>query len=859
MSRTSRKTAHRVIRVAACAACLSVPWVHAADPSNTARVGDLQFGNPLDLRGWAGESRRTDDDGLSLLHADMLRTPSGALYPYPAAPRDLESGGAWSYEAVVGLGYAGTTGDDDALWFRQYSDWGKDVIAELAFDLEREDSGHYVEFRASRLNGDNQFYRLRSGRAGHYRLEAYHHDVPHIVSTTAYPIWEGVGSEVLTLPPALAPGASTVAQIAAASAAAPRSTIRVDRSRSGISIEGDLARRWIGYLALTNEERDGTRLWGGPMAFAFIPNNGGVNETVRPIDFTTTDVSLGARFVGQTWRFNLAYSGSFFRNHRNRLDFESPFTLSTVLGPGVPPAGVVSQGQFSLEPDNDAHHLRLDLSRRLPMNGEISLALAAATMRQDDRLLAPVTCTGLGGIFIAPPADFTFDCADWNTPAALSTDSADARIDTQTFDLRAVFRPNAVFGWHAGLKYYNEDNKTDYLAFNPLTGQYGYISENGSMAAMIPGATGFFDPANPLYWSSVTPVRNAPFGYARSLAELGGDWRLGDRHALAVTYTFERTEPDHRERNRVDEQRLALAWTWRWPAGATLRTSLEFADRTGDRYEYDPYHHFYSTSLPGFVVPPAGLLPHTVDAMRKYDLSDRRQDKFRAILIQPVGNAATISATLYGNYNDYDATIGRRGSWSTGGTVQWDYQPGPKTTWNAWAGYDYTHLRIANVADDEANLTSDASLGGVTYPLANLWSEDDREDSYNAGLTLRHELRRVTLDLAYSFVYTQGDIGYDYASPGAVAGTQRPFMAVVGNGFPGNHYRVHALDAGLTASLTERLSGRLFARYETGSFTDFHYAGFENSLVYAHRVYTDRGPARDYDAGLIGLLFNYRL
>lgn len=845
---------------ALCGAGLAFVPAFASDPSGTARVGDLQFGNALDLRGWAGEPRTTDDDALSLLHADMLRTPSGALYPYPAAPRDPRSnGGAWSYEAIVGLGYTATTGDDDALWFGQYSDWGDDVAVQFALDLERAASGHYVEFRGHRINDSNQFYRLRAGQAGHYRIEAYYRDVPHLVSTTAQPIWEGVGSGTLTLPDGLTPGASSVADVAAASAAAPRRTIRVDRSRAGVSIEGDLARRWTGYLALTNEERDGSRLWGGSMFFAFIPDNGGVNETVRPIDFTTTDLSLGARFTGGLWRFNAAYTGSYFRNHRDRLDYESPFTLSTVLGPAVPPAGVISQGQFSLEPDNDFHNLRLDISRSLPMRGELSLALSAATMRQNDALLAPVTCTGLGGIFIAPPADYTFDCADWNTTAALSTDSANARIDTQLFDLRVVFRPGDAFGWHAGIRHYGENNKTRYLAYNPLTGQYGYISENGSQGSVVPGETGFFDPSNPLYSSYVVPVRNVPFEYTQTLAELGADWRFGAAHSLAATYSFDRTEPEHRERSRVDEQRIALAWTWRMPTGASLRMSYEFADRTGDAYNHDPYDPFYSVSLPGFVMPPGGVNAHTVDALRKYDLSDRRQDKIRAILVQPIGQAATLSATLYGNYNDYGATLGRRGAWTTGGTLQWDYQPGPKTTWNAWAGYDYTHLRIANVADDESNLGPDASLGGASYPLANVWSEDDREDSYNAGLGFHRDFGRYSVDLGYSLVYTRGDVGYDYASPGAVAGTQQPFPDAIGNGFPGNFYRVHAFDAGVRATLTERLSGRLFARYETGGFADFHYAGFEDSLVYDHRVYTDRGPARDYDAAVIGLLFNYRL
>ena len=838
-----------------------VPFVHAlaADPSDSARVGTLHFGNALDPRGWATDLNLPSDDGMSLLHPDMQRTPSGALYPYPAAAHELDStGGAWAYEASVGLGYVGTFGDDDALWFRQYTDWGDDLIAQFSVGLEREDTGDYVEFRGSRVTEDNQFYRIRGGRAGRYRVEAFYRDIPHIVSTTAYPIWDGVGTQNLTLPDSLTPGGSPVADVAAASASASRKTIRVDRSRAGISIEADLSRRWIGYASLGNEERKGSRLWGGSMYFAYIPDDGGVNETVRPIDFTTTDASVGARFVGQLWRVNLAYSGSFFRNHKDKLDYQSPFILSTVLGPAVPPAGVISQGEFSLEPDNDYHNLRVELARTLAANGEISLAVAAGTMRQNDSLLAPTTCTGLGGIFVAPGADYTFDCANWNTTAALSKQSANARIDTQMIDLRAVLRPTPAFGWHAGIKHYSEDNKTRYLAYNPLTGQYGYISENGSQGSIVPSEIGIFDPNNPLYASYVTPVRNVPYEYTQTTADVGADWQFGD-HTLSATYTFDRNEPEHRERERVDEQRLALAWMYRMASGATLRLSYEVADRTGDDYDYDPYAPFFSTSLPGFIVPPQGVDAYTVAAMRKYDLSDRRQDKVRAILVQPVGNATTLSATLYGNYNDYAATIGRRGTWTTGGTVQWDYQPGPKTTLNAYAGYDYTHLRIANVADNEDSVTSDPTLGGPTYPLANRWTEDDREDSYNAGITFKQDFGRSVLDVAYTFVYTQGETGYDYASLGAVAYTQQPFPDAVGSAFPNNYYRVHALDAGITTILSKRCSARLFGRYEIGRFSDFHYLGFQDSLVYDHRVYTDQGPARRYEGGLVGLMFSYKL
>ena len=37
----------------------------AADPSDSARVGDMHFGNALDLRGWAANLNLPNDDGMS--------------------------------------------------------------------------------------------------------------------------------------------------------------------------------------------------------------------------------------------------------------------------------------------------------------------------------------------------------------------------------------------------------------------------------------------------------------------------------------------------------------------------------------------------------------------------------------------------------------------------------------------------------------------------------------------------------------------------------------------------------------------------------------------------------------------------
>jgi MtrB/PioB family decaheme-associated outer membrane protein len=842
----------------------------AGDTSDTMRVADMQFGNALDPRGWTPMLQPSDPDGMSYLHAGMLRTPTGALYPYPPMVDAYKSMGQsdWTYSGMLEFGYLHVGGDRNAEYFRQYADWRSGgVLGLVALDFQNRKTGAYAEFRGSRLSGDDQFYRLRAGVYGSYRIEGFYRDMPHTVSTNAYPIWSGVGTTDLTVPKSLVPGGSTPAQVAAVSAATPQRNIGLVRTREGLSYEGVLYQNWIASAAITNEKRTGTRLWGGSMYFNYVfPDNGGVLETVRPIDFRTTDINLSVRNVGKIWHFLATYNGSFFRNHKDYLNFQSPFSLYNAAG--TPQVANIYNGQFSLEPDNDYHNVRLDLSRELRWNGQFTVAGAWGTMRQNDALLPPTNCSGTGGVFIAPTANFTFQCANWNTSAALSQRSANARIDTGLLDARVVFHPTPAFSWHAGLRWYREDNKTSYIAYNPLTGQYGFIAENGAQGSVIPSGNGIFDANNPLYRSYIVQVRNVPFSYTDSILELGTDWQFGRKSSLGVTYTYDHNQPKYRERKRVDDQRIKFDWVNRDVMGATLRLSWEYAKRDGDKYIYDPYVQFFSQSLPGFVYPAVGLPAFTVDEMRKYDLSNRIESKARFIVTHPWGDSATVSATFYGNRDNYDALIGRQNTSTTGATMQWDWQPNPATTMNLYLGVEGSHMGISNVNDadyaDNGNTygrigQANPSLGGPMYPYANQWWEVDRENNRNAGFSASHDFGRVRADLSYNYTGSLGHVAYNYATIGALAFRDAAGVAAAESGFPDNKYRTNTLDLGLNFRLSRDVGVRLYGRYETGAFSDWHYLGLNNTLVYDHRLYTDKGGQLHYNVSMVGVMLNFRL
>lgn len=816
---------------------------------------DFAFGSKIDAMVKAPH-HDCDPRGMSWLSAERKRSPSGALYI--CAPEILaEQHGNWVRSGQLSLGWLFTGGDTSAANWLRYSDWNDHPIGVFGLSMARPSDGTYVELRASHVSSDNQYAKLVAGRAGHYKVEAFARSQPNVMSTTAHSIWNGVGTHQLTLAGGLLPAQNLPEQVAAVSAAATPVRLQVTRDKQGLALNYFFDRRWTGYFGATNEQRKGARAFGGAFFFNYpFPGNGGAHETPRPIDDSTVNVNSGMRYVGNVWRMDLAYRGSLYRSRRDLFTYENPFALWTVVGGATSISPLV--GEFATEPDNDHHDLRATLTRKLSMNGELSLSAGGGSMRQNAALLPPANCTGSFGIDLSPlgsPVNpYLFDCADWNTPAALSRRTADLRIDTTQADANLVLQPSQKTTLRANAKFRREDYRNSYLAFNPTTGQWGYVAENGAQGAVVPGEMGIYDPV--LTPGVVTRIRSLPLDKEIHEVSVGADFRPDRRNTFGVTYIYTDTERTNRERRSVEDNVLKLNWANRSLDWMVFRANYQFLKRKGDEYNFDPYEFTFSSSLPGFVPDPAAAAPHTVDALRKYDVAGRDQHKLSLIATVMPTSTTSLGATIRGDWNDYDAELGRQNYDTWGFSLSWDWQPTFQTSASAYLGWDRAKLRMANV-NEIATAPADPTLGGVVYDERGRWWADDEHRNRNVGATLTHDFGRVTFDASWNFVHTRGVTGFNYASPAALAWPDLAESDMAGR-FPQMTYRVNTLGIGLSIPLKDRWALRVFDTYERGQITDWHYQGLNDGLVIDHRTYLDAGPA-GYNANLFGVMLEVKL
>jgi hypothetical protein len=829
---------------------------------------DTWRGNVLDPTGGQA-SQACDADGTSWLSPLEHRSPTGNLYDCPPESPLEHVLGPWAYYGVLELGYVNTGDDRYALWNR-YSDWkANQGVGLLDLHFERPSDGSYAEIRGSRVDDDDQYYQAVYGEAGAYKVQAFIRDMPNILSTDARPIWNGVGSNVLTLPHSLTPGESTSAQVAAVSAATPVQTLGVTRKKEGFNLSGYLTPHWTGYLDVTHERREGDRPYGGSFGEDWSPNIGAILETVKPIDDATINLNTGMRYAGSLWRADFGYSGSYYRDQYLSYSFQQPFYIPSEGLPSGAIAPPLTVGQMSMEPNNNYHNLHGTLTRITPMNGEASFTVSEVLMTQRDTLIAPTNCQGflgfgtptagstqLGPQNVGPQNPGLVPCSQWNTPAALSQSSADVNMHNTLAQMTLVLRPRGDLDVNAGLKFYRQAYYNDYLAYNPSNGDYGYIAENGAYlheyGFPLAFSSGAF-PANAI----IDDDRVRPFLLSMddTNANAGLTWKFSERDRLGFVYTLDDYRPTSRERDHVDDNSIKLTWVDKTLKGFSFRANYTFLKQTGSIYNNDVYDYSFLAAVPGFsqAYPNFMAPPDTVSQLRVYDIANRSENKVDLMSAFAPRDDLTITASFRGDWNTYPAQLGRQGYNTHAAQISTDWVPAVSDSISAYIGYDDSTMHQSSIASSSAPVC--ANLGCPYYPLANQWWSTDHERNYSAGVTARHRIDRVTFDMAWSYIYSRGTLDYSAASAGAFVYASE--FSPTGS-FPAMTYRVNSVTVGATIQLAESVSLRVYDKYENGEIADWQYNGFTQGLVTGNTLYTDGGP-QGYTENLVGILVSVKL
>ncbi|HEY4076021.1 MAG TPA: MtrB/PioB family outer membrane beta-barrel protein [Rhizomicrobium sp.] len=767
-------------------------------PGNLLNPGGL----PLDLA--------RDADGLSQLN-DVSRTPTGLLYPlpyaYPAMTQSKDDPDWWTSAWVQG-GLMGSFGAKArSASFRKYADWSSGpLLASAGFLAQNRRTAYYVSGLVENAGRSDQYYQLQAGRYGEFRLTAFFDSIPHEYSSEARSIWNGAGSDNLTLRNGLVPGASTRAQVTAVAEAAPLTEVKVTREKAGMSFSYTPWETIELFAQLTHEWRDGTL----PISATFgYPFQNGATQILQPVHYRTFDVTTALRYKDDEIQANLTYVGSFFNNQYNSLTWQNPGLEASGLPAGayIPPAG-----RLSLPPSNSYNSLKGDMSALLSPDIRFSGSLSYSLMRQDDALMPPTLGTG-----VIPGAGGPINLANWNTTAALGQQNAHAAIDVFNAFAQLQYVVSTKITLDFELRDRNEMNRTNYVAYNPVTNQYGYVAIDGGLAPFSPLLSGVYQPNAR---GDVVQIQNLPFANDNLELSARASYRLDNHMKLDLSFVHNSIEHSVREVADADDNRarLQLAATgYRW---GSVRVSYEFASLSGSDYMSNPYTSYYSTSLPGYLPKSAsGDVPFTLDALRKFDVGDRTEHVLHAQANYILSERTDLQFTGDYKADEYDARYGLRSASTYDVNADINYQISTTATLTGFFTFQTTHRSVAGINDIGAS--GSAAPGGPNFPLANGWNQVLGDHNYTAGLTAHKAWDKISLDVNY--IYTRGDsaYGYGYASTGAFFNQLTASQA--GNAFPDITFESHSLEASTRWQAAPNLAYRLMYRLDFQNLDDFHY------------------------------------
>jgi hypothetical protein len=457
-------------------------------------------------------------------------------------------------------------------------------------------------------------------------------------------------------------------------------------------------------------------------------------------------------------------------------------------------------------------------------------------MRQDDDLIPPTLNAGTVGF---GPNAVNLD--EWNSAAVLAQSDADAAAETLLWNSRLRLRPWRPLRLGVRVRYYDRDVETRYTAHNALTGDIGYIAEDGALAVGTPLFNRVFRPGQP---SDDWRYRSTPWSYDQILAEGSADYAVRPKTSLGLRYSWERLGYEHRERDHTDESRIRVELSSRELRVATARLSFEYADRSGDSYDPDPYRAYYVSSLPGFTSFSNPLPPFTLAGLEKFDLSDRRQQVANLRLNFLLREDMDLALAARFRNDDFDVDYGLRGDRRADASVEWSIQPSPAWGATLFATYERGWRRMKTVNEL-----------GTSFPPQNTWWEHTSERTWAAGWSswVRF-LSRVTLETSYAFVGTRSRLDYDYASAGALS--LGVTSAVAGSRLPTLATENHVLSTSLRIELVEHLALRVFHVYQRARIDDFQQAGLEAGVIGG--AYYLGHVDRDYDAHVLGATVQLR-
>lgn len=313
----------------------------------------------------------------------------------------------------AGVGYV----NKDNQRFGQYNglnDKGGYGLLDFNVTKRDDDTGTWLRFTGRNVGLDSRELHFDQERQGDWRYSVDYNQIPRLSPYIVNTSLQGIGSNSVTQ----------------GTTASPKSDVQLKTERDITTLGGE---KWLGsglsvQLRFRNEDKDGTRLWGGETGtnMAFI---------AEPINFNTRQLEATLGYAGERLQLSGGYYGSMFTNQNASLTI-TPAPASALISPEPLPPSNQSQQAFLSGGYNFTRTTR----------GNFKVSYTRAT--QDEQFVFGVPTGTLLNNLTSP----------------------NARVDTTLAQFGVTARPMPKLSLLANYRYEDRDDKTPEVPYVTASG-----------------------------------------------------------------------------------------------------------------------------------------------------------------------------------------------------------------------------------------------------------------------------------------------------------------------------------------------------------------------------------------------------
>jgi len=574
--------------------------------------------------------------------------PAAEPVPFWWFHGDLEVGGRFFLNNPNRNG-VNSAGQNSLAKFYEYRDLRPGPFGNFHLATGTSNGLYEIDVWGKNVGYNDQRYDLNVSKAGEHYFNFEWDQTPHVYSTSAQTLYNGVGTTALTLPAGLgtqlynaAGGLGAAATLAAPAAAAVKAVIDANVHQTDIGIRRDTAAmeyRWTPTDAwdikanYDHLHRTGTQIDGVVMS----PGTTGVKvEAVKPVDDTTQNFGLNGEYAGtspwnQKFNFKLAYNGSVYKDANTAYTVQNPFCedsggLSACQnGATINNNGSYNTEQMPLWPSNQANSFTATLGADLPAKSRYMGTASYTMMRQNENFLPytinPAASAAFGGWLGGGASPST---------ASLPASSLNGEINTLLLNNVMTTQITSDLKSKLSYRYYDYHNSTPELTFKDWI-IADYMSGSKRDATNYPN------------WASLSQ------SYTRQNAAADLNWRPTRQWNLGVAYGYERYDWTRADADVTNEHSGKVFTDWKPTSWWTTRASYQYSAR---RYEnYDNFTNVASVMWPTAILASSGVTQNPAYRQMMYSNRDRNQAKFSTSVA--VTNQLTITPNAGLQYDNY--------------------------------------------------------------------------------------------------------------------------------------------------------------------------------------------------------------